>query len=258
MPPPVKDEPPQRAEPGSSDYKRGPTPGVRGSKKQRFLPIEESVAFARGLQLKKKMEWEAWCRLGKRPSNIPSNPHTAYKHTGWQGWGHWLGTSNILPQQQSFLSFGLERAQYQVDTLIATRTRYLLPRVGANSSLLVEAAQQCAVQNFDLASTSDVFLCSSMATVADLLGKEAVHAGSEDAVLGAMLRWVGHDEQARGQHLEALLGHANLDAVSCSSLSQALGDQVVRSNPAVFMTLTDALRSAASATEHSVKRARTL
>ena len=109
VPPLGKDEPHQRAEAGSPpslDYKRGPTPGAGGSKKSHFLPIEESVTFARGLQLKKKKEWEAWCRLGKRPSDIPSNPHTAYKCTGWQGWGHWLGTSNMLPQQHSFLSFG--------------------------------------------------------------------------------------------------------------------------------------------------------
>ena len=144
----------------------------------------------------------------------------------------------------------LETAQFcQVDTLVATCTHYLLPRVGAHNSLLVEAvaqgplceplveaAQQCTATNLDLASTGDVFLGSSVATVTDLLGTEAVHAGPEEVVLGAVLRWVGHDEQARGQRLEALLGHVDLDAVSFASLSQALGDQVVRRRWAIRLS----------------------
>ena len=164
----------------------------------------------------------------------------------------------------------LEKAQfYQVDTLVATCTHYLLPRVGAYNSLLVEAvaqgplceplveaAQQCTATNLDLASTSGVFLGRSAATVTDLLSKEAVHAGSEDAVLGAVLRWVGHDEQARGQHLQALLGHVNLDTVSCPRLSQAMGDQIIRSNAAAVLMLADDLRSAVSGMERPAKRAR--
>ena len=103
-----------------------------------------------------------------------------------------------------------------------------------------------------LTGCEDAFLGSSVATVTDLLGKEAVHAGPEEVVLGAVLRWVGHDEQARGQHLEALLGHVDLNAASFASLLQASGDEVVRSNMTVLLKLTDALRSAGSATERAV------
>ena len=30
-----------------------------------------------------------------RPANIPSHPDKVYKHDGWQGYGHWLGTGNV-------------------------------------------------------------------------------------------------------------------------------------------------------------------
>ena len=33
---------------------------------------------------------------------MPTAPHEAYKHVGWQGWGHWLGTGNVpgsLPKE---------------------------------------------------------------------------------------------------------------------------------------------------------------
>ena len=32
-----------------------------------------------------------FCKSGKRPGDIPSNPHITYKDVGWQGMGFWLG-----------------------------------------------------------------------------------------------------------------------------------------------------------------------
>ena len=32
-------------------------------------------------------------------ANIPCAPDAAYKHDGWQGYGHWLGTGNIAAKQ---------------------------------------------------------------------------------------------------------------------------------------------------------------
>ena len=45
---------------------------------------------------------------GVRPTNIPSSPNETYKHDGWQGYGHWLGTGNVgggNGQGQKFLPF---------------------------------------------------------------------------------------------------------------------------------------------------------
>ena len=42
---------------------------------------------------------------GARPANIPSDPSTVYKHDGWQGWGHWLGTGAVAHKDKQFLPF---------------------------------------------------------------------------------------------------------------------------------------------------------
>lgn len=42
---------------------------------------------------------------GARPANIPSSPETVYKHYGWQGHGHWLGTGTVALKDWQFLPF---------------------------------------------------------------------------------------------------------------------------------------------------------
>ena len=64
-------------------------------KDHQFLPFNKALLYARSLKLKTVKRWEAWRMTGARPVNIPSNPHTFYKHDGWQGYGHWLGTGNV-------------------------------------------------------------------------------------------------------------------------------------------------------------------
>ena len=60
-----------------------------------FLPFKEALVYARSLKLKTQKEWVAWRNSGARPANVPTNPARTYKHDGWQGCGHWLGTSNL-------------------------------------------------------------------------------------------------------------------------------------------------------------------
>ena len=64
-----------------------------------FLPFEEAAAYARSLGHKSQKEWVLWNRSGERPASIPSNPNTTCKHSGWQGWGHWLGTGNVATKR---------------------------------------------------------------------------------------------------------------------------------------------------------------
>ena len=61
----------------------------------KFLLFSEALPLAWSLGLASRTEWQAWSKEGMRPANVPSNPNRAYKHDGWQGWGHWLGTGNI-------------------------------------------------------------------------------------------------------------------------------------------------------------------
>jgi hypothetical protein len=73
--------------------------------KPAFLPFEKALLYARSLKLKNTKAWRAWRMSGARPANIPSTPNAVYKHEGWQGWGHWLGSGNQVGGKRIFLSF---------------------------------------------------------------------------------------------------------------------------------------------------------
>ncbi len=69
-----------------------------------WRPFHEGREFARGLKLKGKCSWRAW-RLTERPPDIPSAPDVIYRQMGWLGWGDWLGTGTIAPQNRPFKPF---------------------------------------------------------------------------------------------------------------------------------------------------------
>ena len=71
------------------------TGNLVGGKHQQFLPFKKALLHARSLKLKTLNEWEMWCKSGVREGNVPSAPHRTYKHEGWQGYGHWLGTGTV-------------------------------------------------------------------------------------------------------------------------------------------------------------------
>ena len=65
---------------------------VRGGNGQQFLPFKKALVYVRSLKLQTHEEWAAWRKSDARPPNIPSNPNATYKHEGWCGYAHWLGT----------------------------------------------------------------------------------------------------------------------------------------------------------------------
>ncbi len=74
-----------------------------------FTSFEKAKEFALTLDLKSEKEWRSYCTglrpdLPQRPPQVPAGPPQTYK-TEWQGWGDWLGTSNIKPGSQSYLPF---------------------------------------------------------------------------------------------------------------------------------------------------------
>ena len=79
--------------------------GNVGVKHHQFLPFKKALLYARSLKLKGVKEWQAWCKSGKRPANVPSHPDKAYTQDGWQGLGHWLGTGNVGVKHHQFLPF---------------------------------------------------------------------------------------------------------------------------------------------------------
>ena len=70
-----------------------------------FLPFKKALLYARTLKLKSLKEWTDWARTGVRPANMPSRPDKIYKDEGWQGYGHWLGTGNLVGGKLAFLPF---------------------------------------------------------------------------------------------------------------------------------------------------------
>lgn len=58
----------------------------------KMLSYEEAKSYARTANIKTFREWFDHCREGLRPPNIPGDPSTYYKETGWIGWGEFLNT----------------------------------------------------------------------------------------------------------------------------------------------------------------------
>jgi len=53
--------------------------------------FDEARAFVHSLGLKSRADWFSYCKSGRRPEDIPSNPQNTYAEAGWAGTGDWLG-----------------------------------------------------------------------------------------------------------------------------------------------------------------------
>ena len=61
----------------------------------RWRPFNKARTFARGLGLKSQDEWFDYCKSGKKPADIPTNPRGVYAEAGWDTMGDWLGTGRV-------------------------------------------------------------------------------------------------------------------------------------------------------------------
>ncbi|MBX7065617.1 MAG: DEAD/DEAH box helicase family protein [Parachlamydiales bacterium] len=75
-----------------------------------WLGFVEARSVVHKLKLKSVREWNLYMKSAHRLANVPSNPYSVYKKSGWQSWGDWLGTDNIAPRNMEFLSFEEARA----------------------------------------------------------------------------------------------------------------------------------------------------
>jgi len=80
-----------------------------------FLTFKDAKKFVHTLKIKSKNAWYDYTKSKKFPKNIPKNPSDTYKDKGWDGWGDWLGTGIIAPQNRIYLSY--EKARDFVHTL---------------------------------------------------------------------------------------------------------------------------------------------
>ena len=74
-----------------------------------FRPFQEARAFVRALGLKNQAAWVAYCRSGRKPEDIPSQPAKVYRDQ-YQNLGDWLGTGTIAFHKRSYLPFEEARA----------------------------------------------------------------------------------------------------------------------------------------------------
>ena len=68
--------------------------GTTRTRQTTFLPFKEAREFARKISppINKSLDWEFYCRSGKKPNNIPSHPEVYYAQTKeWTNWYDWLG-----------------------------------------------------------------------------------------------------------------------------------------------------------------------
>jgi len=69
-----------------------------------FLDFKPARKHVHRLRLKSQNEWRKYCKSGKKPQDIPTNPARTYKKQ-WRGWGDWLGTGSIAPFNMQFRDF---------------------------------------------------------------------------------------------------------------------------------------------------------
>jgi superfamily II DNA or RNA helicase len=74
-----------------------------------FLPYNEAIKIVHTLKIANKTEWNEFCKEGKTPINIPSNPNKKYKDNGWNGWGDWLGTFNVATFDRKYWDFNTSK-----------------------------------------------------------------------------------------------------------------------------------------------------
>ncbi|MBX9688745.1 MAG: DEAD/DEAH box helicase family protein [Candidatus Obscuribacterales bacterium] len=70
-----------------------------------YHPFEDARKFVQKLKLKSGNEWRVYCKSGKKPDYIPTNPNLFYKDDGWISWGDWLGTGYIAGQNRNYRPF---------------------------------------------------------------------------------------------------------------------------------------------------------
>jgi len=75
--------------------------GTQSDKYKKSRSFIDARAFVQKLELKTSRTWKEYCKSGKKPDNIPSNPNATYKKE-WKGYGDWLGTGTIATKDKKY------------------------------------------------------------------------------------------------------------------------------------------------------------
>jgi len=78
--------------------------------KKKFRSFKDARKFARGLSLKSLKQWKDYCKSGKKPEDIPSNPNREY-FKEWDGFPDFLGYEYTPTRWIEFLDFQMARTK---------------------------------------------------------------------------------------------------------------------------------------------------
>ncbi len=78
--------------------------------KRKYRPFDDAKSFVKSLKLMSRAEWSAFTKSEKLPLDIPADPSNVYRDEGWNGWGDWLDTGTISPQNREYRTFEEARA----------------------------------------------------------------------------------------------------------------------------------------------------
>ncbi len=81
-----------------------------GRRRGGWRAFKDARTYVQGLGLKSVTEWRDYCKSGKKPADIPTNPHVIYADAGWAGSGDWLGTGTVASYLRQYRSFRKARA----------------------------------------------------------------------------------------------------------------------------------------------------
>jgi hypothetical protein len=70
-----------------------------------FIGFNKARKHVRKLKLKTINQWKSYCKSGKKPPIIPSNPNRTYAGQGWKNYSDWLGIDTVANSKKSFFSY---------------------------------------------------------------------------------------------------------------------------------------------------------
>jgi superfamily II DNA or RNA helicase len=83
--------------------------GTLANRNRSFKDYGDAQLYSTSLGLLSKSDWRDFAKTGGLPEDIPANPSLYYKNRGWKGWGEWLGTKTVAPQNRQYRVFDKAR-----------------------------------------------------------------------------------------------------------------------------------------------------
>jgi hypothetical protein len=89
--------------------------GNIATQKIQYRKFKDAKELVHKLKISTNIEWRNYCKSGKLPKDIPSNPNNTYKNKGWVNWSDWLGTENISRAiiSQNYLPWPQAKIEYR-------------------------------------------------------------------------------------------------------------------------------------------------